>query len=340
MRIATWGVLGIVSAGLALSACGGGGGGSNTVSLKSRDDVIREAANLSMLYVDGAGPAAATSGARSIGAKGLMARAVTGRQRGTTAKSVSPKTTQACDSGSYTYDNFYAVARSFPLFGVSPTVDYYLETNDSCKFIDGTYSELYTGRYEEGGNAAYTAGTAESPLYDYYEDGQGSTPYRIVLQDTAYDEKLTATSLGRVEARDTGATFQSREIFGIDLVYVFAGDSLKIGIDTGKAAEPLVFVDNYGTDGSLSIDGPMRYSTSFCDGGALEYDTVTNLTVTSDAMGTYVNGGELVIMSGSASVTLVFEADGDVQYTFGSGDSGLVTRAELANASGDCVFTI
>jgi hypothetical protein len=338
MRIATWGRIGIVAAGLALAACGGGGGGSNTVSLKSRDDVVREVANLSILYVDGGAPAASAK-TRSIGARGLMTRTLAGRQR-TPAKNASPKTTTACDSGSLTYDNFYGVVRSLPLFGVDPTVDYYLETNSSCKFVDGSYSELYSGRYEEGGNIGYTAGSAESPLYEYYQDGEGGAPYRMVLQDTAYDEKLTFTSLGRVESRDTGTAFESREVYGVDIVYVFGGDSVRIGIDTGESANPLIFVDNYGGDTSLSIDGPMRYTSSFCEGGALEYATLTNLTVASDGSGTYINGGELTITSGSASVTLVFESDGDVQYTLSGGGSGLVTRAELANATGECVFTI
>lgn len=341
MRIATWGRIGIVAAGLAVAACGGGGGGGpDRVSLKTKDDAIREVANLTALYVEGGVGPAANAKARPIGAKGLMLRTVASRQGGTSAKSAAPKTTAACDSGSYTYDNFYGVARSLPLFGVNPTVDYYAETNNSCKFIEGTYSEFYAGRYEEGGNGSYTAGTVESPLYEYYKDGEGGTPFRLVIQDTSYDEKLTLTSLGRVESRDTGAAFESREVFELDLVYAFAGDSVRIGIDTGDGATPLVFVDNYGGDATFSIDGPMRYTSSFCDGGELAYDTVANLAFTSDGSGAYINGGELVITSGSASVTLVFESDGDVQYTFSGGASGLITRAELANATGECVFTV
>lgn len=326
-----------------LAACGGGGGGSDFVSLKARDDVVREAANVVYLYIDNGGGTAASGGAnaagRSIGAKGLAARTLSGRG-GIVAKNAAPKATAACHSGSYTYDNFYGVARSLPLFAVAPTVDYYAEANNDCRFIEGTYSEYYDGSFEQGDNAAYTGGTAEAPLYDYMSDGSGGTPFRVVLQDTSYDEKLTVTTLGRVETRDTGTSYESREIFALDLAYSYPGDSFKMSIDTGADAVPLVFVDNYGGDGSVSIDGPLSYGSSFCDGGALEYDTLENLTFASDGSGTYVNGGELVITSGDASVALVFADNGDVQYTFSGGGSGVVTRSEVNNAVGECVFSL
>jgi hypothetical protein len=317
---------------LAVLAAGcGGGGGSDNVALKSGADVAREMQNLSTLYVDGA-PAP-----RSAGVRGLLARSAAGQSRAARAQSLA-KVSGACGSGTYTYEDVFAQARSLPLFGASPVLDYTVGIDYDCRYTDGTFSEFYDGNYEYGDNGAYTAGTAEVPYYDYYADGTGSTPYRVVLEDTDFDETLTIRTLGRYEGRDTGTSFQSREVFALDFTYAFSGDSIRLDVEAGDSGDPLIFVDNYDGDGTLSIDGPFSYSSDICDGGNLRYDTVQNLTLGFDeTYGYFPNGGQLRIESGGAGVTLDFQADGDILYTFDSGASGTVTLDQVAAAEA-CVF--
>ncbi len=318
-----------------VTACGGG---SDTVALKSEADVVREIQNLASLYVQPA-PAAKSAGPgkRAAGVRGLLARSVAGQSRAARGQGTA-KVAGTCDSGSYTYDDFVGQARSLPLFAASPVLDYTVGIDYDCRFVDGTFSEFYDGNYEFGDNSAYTVGTVEAPYYDYYADGSGGTPYRVIFEDTDFDEKLTVRTLGRAESRDNGAVYESRETFGIDFTYTFSGQTIRLDVDAGAGGDPLIFVDNYDTDGSLSIDGPLRYSSDICDGGSLRYDTVQNLTLGfSETYGYYPNGGELHIESGSAGVTLEFQANGDVLYTFDGGGSGTVTLAEVAAAEA-CVF--
>jgi hypothetical protein len=159
-----------------------------------------------------------------------------------------------------------------------------------------------------------------------------------VFEDTDFDERLTLRTLGRAESRDNGTSYESREVFSLDFTYTFPGDSLRLDIEAGDSGDPLIFVDNYNGDGSLSIDGPFRYSSDFCNGGSLRYDTVQNLTLGfSDTYGYYPNDGQLRIESGSAGVTLDFQPNGDISYTFDSGATGTVTLAQVAAEEG-CVF--
>lgn len=323
----------------AVAGCGGGGG-SDTVALKSAGDVARELQNISTLYVDNAPASKAARpgpGTRATGVRGLLSRSVAGQSRASRSGGVA-KATGDCDSGTYTYDEFIGQVRNLPLFAANPVLDYVIGTDRDCKFVEGTFSQYYDGRYEYGDNWAYTEGTAQAPYYDYYLDGSGSTPYSVVLEDTDFNEKITIKTVGRSEARDNGTTYESRDIFGVDFRYAFDGDSIRLDIDAGRSGDPLIFVDNYNGDGTLSLDGPLHYSSDLCDGGRLTYDTLQGLTLGfSEPYGYFPNAGVLRIESGSAGVTLEFQSNGDVFYTFDSGQSGTVTLDDVASAEG-CVF--
>lgn len=336
--------LGIVLAGSVLVACGGGGGGGvGSVSLKSEQDVIREISNISALYVDGSGaePAARSARGRETGLKRLanQGRAKSSRAGRAKAASVTPKlaVTEDCSGGGdYTYEEFFEAQRSLPLFDVNPVTDYYVETDRDCRYVEGTYSEYYDGRFEFGDNGSYTG---EGPYYEYDVEGSGDTPFRVVFEDTEFDQKETIKTLGRYEGRDDGVTFESREIFDLDLTFSVEGESVNVGAKSGESGNPLVFVDNYNGDGSVSIDGPIRYDTDFCDSGRVDFTTVQNLTFGfSDIYGTFIGGGELIIESGSTSVTLLFQGDGDVTYTFENGETGEATLEEINTNAEECFF--
>jgi hypothetical protein len=333
---------------LATACGGGGGGGSGAVSLKSEQDVVREIGNISSLYVEGAGsaPAAASADAstrgRETGVKRLasQARAKYDRAARIKAKSVTPKVavTEDCPSGgNYTYEEFFETQRNLPLFAVTPSMNYLTETDRDCRYVEGTFSEYYDGYFEYGDNGAVASG--ETPYFEYAVDGSGDTPYRIVFEDTEFDQKETLKTLGRYEGRDNGVTYESREIFDFDFIFSVEGESFSIGAKAGESGNPLIFVDNYNGDGSLSIDGPIRYDTDFCDSGRVDFTTVQNLTLGfDDTYGTIIDGGELIIESGGTSVTLVFQSDGGVTYTFENGDTGQATLEELNSSAEPCVF--
>lgn len=321
-----------------LVSCESGGGGPGSVSLKTEADVAREVSNLTFIVETSFGTA--TSGARSAGARAVAARFQSMHSRGTQARakstSVTPKAAETieCGSGFYTFENFFEVQRELPLFDVTPTLDYYAEDNHDCTYTEGTYSEFYDGKLEDGGNGAYAEGTVQSPRYDYFKDGSGSTPNRYIEEDTGY--KFSLKALGRGETKDTGVAVESREIFDFDVTLTSDGDSVHFGIKTGASGDPLIVVDNSGGDGSVSLDGPITYDSDFCDSGKVNFTTVQNLTVGEDISGQFLNGGELLLESGSGSVELVFAGDGSVTYTFENGDSGSLTLAELRAAEAAC----
>ncbi|MGH8481143.1 MAG: hypothetical protein ACRES8_01615 [Nevskiaceae bacterium] len=325
-----------------LAACGGDGG-SSTVSLKTEQDVTREIVNVIGLR-DSAGSGSTSTMARS-GVSGSMrarlagtmaARDVSGPGRAQ-AKTTPAKENVPCDSGAYVYFEFFNVARSLPLFGVNPPVDYYYYDHDDCRLVSGSESVTTNGYEEYGDNISYSSATAESPRYEYYAYGSGSGRYSFLFEDTSFDETFRLDSQGRGEYRDNGSSRESREIAEFDLAVTFGSFRESVELDAGATGEPLVIVDNYGA-GNATIDGPFRYSSEACRGGRLAYTTLQPVTFASDDFGTYVNGGELFIESGSASVTLVFQSDGSALYELSSGGSGIVTRAELSAYEGCQLF--
>jgi hypothetical protein len=333
-----------------LGACSDGGGGGDggipsTITLISEQDVIREVANLSMLHGSdqalsadaGATAAGARGMASSAGVRRLLASSSVADRQGVRAKRMSPQAeTYNCDSGSTTSDSFFAVTRNLPLFDVSPTMDYYTDVDNNCRYVDGAETWTSNGRSEYGDNDSYSAATAESPNYYYVLDGSGSTPYTFFYQDTDFDEKVTVKSLGRSEYRENGTNSEARETIAFDLAYDSGGDGFDLEVAAGKSGDPLIYVDNYG-DGTFSVDGPFGYRSTDCRGGNVVYDTVDLMTLGSDEYGLFISGGELVITSGNNAVTLVFQSDGGYQYQFSNGNSGEVTRQESLSG-GDCLY--
>jgi hypothetical protein len=323
-----------------LGACSDGGGGGDgipsAITLTSEQDIVREVANLSTLHATDEGLSGGAGASRS-GVRRLVASSRVADRQAVRAKRMSPQAeTYNCDSGTTTSDSFFGVTRNLPLFGVSPTMDYYTDVDNNCRYVDGTQTWTSNGRSEYGDNDSYSATTAESPNYYYMLDGNGSTPAAFYYQDTEFDEKQTFKSLGRTEYRDNGTSAESRESIAFDLTWNFGGDGFGFEIVAGKSGDPLIYVDNY-VDGTFSIDGPFGYTSTDCRGGNVVYDTVNLMTLGSDEYGPFISGGELVIASGANSVTLVFQSNGGYQYQFSNGDSGEVTREESLYGD-DCLY--
>jgi len=320
-----------------LAACsGGGGGGIDPVSLSTKADVIREIGTFEAMQGEEPGAQPASSArARSSGVQRLMSRNTSPQGRGNRVKGYAPAAeTVPCDSGSVTYEDFTGVARNYPLFGVTPpSTDYgVLQYRDCVDNYD--YPWVYTsdGRVETGDSAS----TPQTPAYSYEVLGSGSTPYTNTSEDTSTGDRYTAHLLGRTETRDNGAVYQSRENLTAGLRFTFGGDTLRMTVGAGEDGNPLVVTDDYG-NGTLAVDGPIHYSSEFCEGGRVEFTTVEPMTFGSDASGSFINGGQIMIEAGSRSVTITFQGDGGASYQFNDGDSGTITRDEMSGGS-ECLM--
>ena len=321
-----------------LAACSSGGGGDDgigPVSLSSKADVVREIGNFAAMQGEepGASPASTT---RTSGAQRLMSRSTSPQARGNRVKGYAPAAeTVPCDSGTVTYEGFSGAARNYPLFGVTPpSTDYnVLQYRDCVDTYD--YPWVYTtdGRVEAGESAP----TAQTPSYSYEVLGSGSTPYTNITEDKSTGERYTAQVLGRSESRDNGAVYQSRENLTASLRFTFDGDSLSMRVGAGENGNPLVVTEDYSV-GTLAVDGPIHYSSDFCAGGRVEFTTLEPLTFGSDESGTFINGGQIVIVAGGSSVTVTFQGDGGATYQFDGGASGTITRYEISGGSGCLLF--
>ena len=332
---------GAFAAAILLSACGGDGD-SNAVALKTEADVARELTNVYSLYFssvdNGAGPARA-----GVGRMLQQAYLRPARAEGTRAKAE----TFQCDSGSYDHEYNSATARELALFGVSPTVDWYFYDNRDCRYVVETSSDTTDG-YEEYGFTASSGGSTstyrasaspEAPAYDYLVQGRNGGWLSYVSVDPDFDQTFTIRSKGRGEYRDDGSSVESREVLAFTYALRVEDFRDEISLSAGESGNPLVIVDNYAGN-TFTVDGPFSYHyESFCVGGRLVYDTVQPLAVSSDN-GTYLSGGQLTISSGGATVSLTFQADGDVTYSIEGGATGEVTRAELEVTPGCPAFLV
>jgi hypothetical protein len=316
-----------------LAACSGGGGndGIDPVSLSTKADVIREIGTFEAMQGEEGAQPASSARARRSGAQRLMSRSTSSQARGRHPKSYAPAAeTVPCDSGSVSYEDFTGATRNYPLFGVTPpSTDYAVLQFRDC--VDNSYYPwTYTtdGRSESGNSTS----TAQTPAYSYEVLGSGSTPYTDAAEDKSTGDRYTTQLLGRIEDRDNGAVWQSREHLTASLRSTFDGDTFSMTVGIGEDGNPMVFTDDYGV-GTLAIDGPMHYSSSFCEGGRIEVTTNESLTFGSDESGSFINGGQLVIEAGSRSVTITFQGDGGASYEFNDGDSGTITRDEISGGS-------
>jgi hypothetical protein len=218
-------------------------------------------------------------------------------------------------------------------------MDYTVKHHSQCRTdVSSSHYTIETGRDESGNNAAYAAtATADTPQYGYGESGSGNTPYTIVAEETSFGEKIVMKVLGRGEARDDGSTVEVRETARVAFDYYFGSQHLNLDLTVGEDGVPLVITDGY-TAGTAAVDGVVRYETNACDGGRVKYTTLQKLSYVVDEFGRpYIAGGRLLIESGGASVTLSFGPTGDVQYVFGSGATGGISRGSL-QSGGACLF--
>lgn len=326
-------IAGGILAGAVLSACGGGGGGSSAVTLKTKDDVIREVSNLSSLLSPGSvGAKSAQPGARNLGARRFMELKAGGKA--SPSKRLKAGTRYDCGTGYYTEEVFSNTSRSLPLFSVSPNMDYDIEIYSSCKDVEGTYSTTQNGTGESGDNWGYAAFTGGSPGYDYL----ALSNYSYTEKDTNPDYGYTFTfkGQGRGESRDDGAAYLSRDAISLDITSVFEGDTFKVSLDFGKSGSFLETTDNYGSDGTFEVNGPLAYSSSDCPGGSMTLSTPQAISFGSDVDGDYTTGGQLQIVSGGKTVTLDFQSNGDVDFEIEGGVSGVITRAEQDESFDEC----
>ena len=322
-----------------LAACssgGGGDGGNGPVSLATKADVVREIGTFAALHNDAAAEPAAAAQARRSGARRLMAPGDSRQARGNRVKGYAPaaEETYPCDSGSVIHEDFTGTARYYPLFGVTPPATDYsvLEYRDCADTYDYPWTYTSDGRVETGDSAA----TAQTPSYSYEVLGSGRTPFTGTAVDTSTGDRYETQLLGRGEYRDTGAVYTWREILTAKAQFTFEGDTLSMNVGSGEDGNPLVVTDDYSV-GTLAIDGPISYSSSFCKGGRVEFTTVEPLTFGSDGYDSFINGGQIVIEAGGRSVTVTFQNDGGATYQFDGGASGTITRDEMSGGS-ECLL--
>lgn len=338
MRTVTRSSLGMVAS-IGLAACSFGDNGSTNVSLKSEADIIREVGNVIALAGGiASGTGGASANARQPGVRALIEAnsAYSRRDTGVTPK--AGETFECNGGGSYAQEDFAGVAYDLPFFGVSPTMDYSIRQNDHCRTImsDTRYTfEIGADRFGDNGAYAGTP-TADNPYYEFGQSGNGNTPYTLTVEDTSFDEKIVLRKLGRGERRDDGLSNEVRESLRAAVDLYFNNEHLALDLTAGEDGVPLVIVDGYAA-GTAAVDGVLRYSSPFCDGGRVEYTTVQKLSVVTDEFGQrYISGGQLVIRSGHATAAVVFLPNGDIQYEFGNGAAGVIARGSLIGA---CVFT-
>lgn len=316
MRKRTLCPAGLLSA-AALVACGEDGV-TAAVPLKSEADIAREIANVVVLQ--GGGQALEPTPLATVPANGKAAGAWPEPAFPMGPRSV--ETTQ-CDSGSFTFETLTERTRHLPLFDVDGIFGIDITHARACRFDYGYVVTTEDGRSETG---ATPDDGMEGAHYYYAVAGTALAPH-VIRYDFFDGSTVTRRRQGRHENRlDTCCEF--REVLETDFVVARNGETQRFSVDTGEQGNPLTL--SYAFQPlQLTIDGPVRYSSSFCEGGRLEYDTLEALTFDRDDAGAFVNGGVLAITAGDRSVTLTFLANGDVNYLFADGTSGTIARGGL-----------
>lgn len=309
---------------VALAACGGGGDHSErSVSLSSKDDVLRELGNLSA-FVDFSGistdsmtaaaSAASTPKARFVGSA-LKTLRLASANPGLSAKAV---TVHDCDSGSYSEETLTGTY-TFALFDSTPrTVSIYREDNNHCVYdYEDGYRRIYDGHYESGG---YTPDTGDH--YSYLRFGTGSSVYRYREEwsgDSDYPSTEELQGLLERRAGDSDAEVRADDFRDH---YTEPGYSADIILGDGELMKFLT------ADTGLRADGSIYYSTSACRGGTLRYTTTTPISVPQDGTAQ----GVLKMESGNESATITLNADGSATVQFAGGSSLTLSSDEVLAA--------
>ncbi|WP_020651130.1 hypothetical protein [Solimonas variicoloris] len=307
----------------ALAGCGGDGHSARSVSLSSKDDVLRELGNLSA-FVDFSGltdgptpPAAATASttkARFVGTA-LKSRTLAPLRAAVGAKAA---TVYDCDSGSYSEETLSGTY-TFALFDSTPrTVSIYREENNQCVFVyEGGYREIYDGHYERG---SYTPETGDQ--YAYLRFGTANSVYRYreeLSGDSDYPSTEELQGLLERRAGDSDA-----EVRADDFRYHYTepGYNADITLGDGELMKLLT------ADTGLRADGSIYYSTSVCRGGTLRYTTTTPISIPQEGTAQ----GVLKMESGKESATVTLNADGSATVQFADGSSTTLTAGEVLAA--------
>lgn len=309
-----------------ISACGGGDGnkGENddvpgapatAVPLSAKSDVQREVggfvAVVRDLYFEGASAASAQVRSRAV--------------RVTSSNdAVEPKAavTQDCTLGGTLTTDSGTKSRAFQLYDVTLSVDFESEDDRNCveEGESGPGSTTtYTGFSENGFSGVDPDGVS----YGYDSAGRNGVPVTITEDDGEFVDYLEL--LGNIEARSSSTEFEVRQ----QLTLRFRGE-LDGKFDDGGTFvfgnETTDYVTVEHADGTLSFEGPYRYGTGECTGGALTVST--NDPVSFDGS-LFPVGGSLTFTSGTASVVLVFNSDGSADYDIEGGSTGTLSRAEI-----------
>lgn len=329
MRIATWGRIGLLAAATALAACGGGSGGGGAVSLKTKDDVIREIDNAALLQII-ADPEAfvpAGGGGEPAGYRALSDRTNISRQ---VAKNYTPSATEDCPAGGTHTANGFSGNFVYSLFGQTLASEYSVEEYDGCEEeFEGDRFTL-DGAVKVAGTSG-TGGSSESPTLYAAVFGSGSTPFRNVIESIEFSDRITTRIRGRFEERVAGLITESRDAVDIDIAFSAEGETFSFGLDIGETDDPFVVSEDAET-GALEIDGPIGYSSEFCDDGVVHYTTVQALHHNGDT-GLF-DAGELLIESGDSSVTVTFQEGGGATYEFANGAGGAIAAGDLGSGGG------
>lgn len=312
---------------LALGGCGGGGGdadsgddgGSDSVSLSSRQDALRELglfAQMSSLITIDLPEESALATVKSMKRSGAVQ-----------TKQVLAEYEIPCDSGKITFQariNEYA----FDFFsGAQSPVASGLQIADACStaFDDGDFAitSVYDGSTEAGLDASLAFG--------FVLAGSGSTPFHQVYTESnaktgdSFESDLDI--FGQQEYVLTETSLDSRWVFDYSGFEITNGEEYAFSITEGTSSTPMKQVDTL--DGSFTLDGPYRYALE--DGSCGGKAELATLQPIETQLSSYV-AGTIELSSGSQSLQIEFQPDGSAAVTYSSGGSDTLSADEVSTA--------
>lgn len=319
---------------LALAACGGGSTEDDAgpqpapgdVSLSKESDVLREVAVLNAVV-------------STIGTIGDNLPAVT-----PAAAPAAPvaKAAEACAGGGTVDKTDGTRARTFAYFGgQSIQVVYRSQQFAACQSSGTTDTgQSYTLTLDGGAEAGANGVTEAQIDYLYLTAGSGVTPLRVEV-GTGAGPTVSLDVLGDEETHRTAETTTT----GMILTVGYAATAGATAVASGETAFGLgttpFYYEQDVASGGFSLDGPYRYESTRCSGGAVSIDTTARFSATRDDQGAYVNGGAFTLSTTTESVAVTYAADGSASYQIAGGGSGTLSRSEIRQAGeSGCVLAV
>ena len=202
--------------------------------------------------------------------------------------------------------------RDFLHFPFSGNVDYVRSVVSSCRNNSlGPESVSLDGVYEEG--------TVPSREFGYQIAGEnGEALMTTIVQDgvTFYQ-----SALGTTEYRFDGSRSEVRMI--ARSTFSHSGGSEIVG-EFGLPGLPFVETDG---GGQYLVEGPYRYTSTECAGGAATVATEIPLIID----GGRLTGGRLRFRSGNTSALVEIQGDGSAIISFSRGASAYISEEELSH---------